>query len=268
MNRAIDRPPLPQELIERENAARLAALQDEYDSLGRALDRRGRSIDAVKDKVKAFAVAVPTWGLGVGGTRFAKFPIPGEPIGIHEKLEDAAVVNQLGRMTPTASPHFPVGQGRRPTGAEGGSRRARPRLRRGELQHLPGPARPGAGATSSARSPTPTRRCATRPSPTTSTASTSAWRWARRRSPSGSATAPTSPASRTRPRRSTAISNSMSQIYAALPADWRMFMEHKLYEPAFYSTVITRLGHQPARRPAARRARPAASSTSATMRRT
>src|ERR1700722_14417609 len=107
MNRAIDRPPLPPELIERENAARLAALQDEYDSLGRALDRRGRSIDAVKDKVKAFALPVPPWGLGVGGPRFANFPIPGEPIGIHEKLEDAAVVNQLCRMTPTASPHFP-----------------------------------------------------------------------------------------------------------------------------------------------------------------
>ena len=37
----INRPPLPQDLIERENAARLAALQDEYASLGRALDRRG-----------------------------------------------------------------------------------------------------------------------------------------------------------------------------------------------------------------------------------
>ena len=34
----------------------------------------------------------------------------------------------------------------------------------------------------------------------------------------------------------------MSQIYAALPADWRMFMEHKLYEPAFYSTVISDWG--------------------------
>src|SRR5580698_11240256 len=99
--------PLPQDLIQRDNAARLAALEDDYASLGRALDRRGRSIDQVKDKVKAFAVAVPTWGLGVGGTRFAKFPIPGEPITIHEKLEDAAVVNQLGRLTPTASPHFP-----------------------------------------------------------------------------------------------------------------------------------------------------------------
>src|SRR5579864_5813797 len=100
----MNRPPLPQHLIERENAARIAALEDEYDSLGRALARRGRAIDAVREKVKAFAVAVPTWGLGVGGTRFAKFPLPGEPITLSEKLEDAAVVNQLGRATPTVSP--------------------------------------------------------------------------------------------------------------------------------------------------------------------
>ncbi|MGH6957474.1 MAG: hypothetical protein ACREEW_12490 [Caulobacteraceae bacterium] len=100
-------PPLPPELIERENAARLSALQDDYASLGRALERRGRSIDAVKAKVKALALAAPTWGLGVGGTRFARFPLAGEPITLSEKLEDAAVVNQLGRATPALSPHFP-----------------------------------------------------------------------------------------------------------------------------------------------------------------
>jgi L-rhamnose isomerase/sugar isomerase len=32
--------------------------------------------------------------------------------------------------------------------------------------------------------------------------------------------------------------DSTRQIYAALPADWRMFLEHKINEPAFYSTVI------------------------------
>src|SRR6516225_11369807 len=99
--------PLPPDIIERANAERQAALEDEYASLGRMLDRRGRSIEAVKDALKAFAVAVPTWGLGVGGTRFAKFPLPGEPITLSDKLEDAAVVNQLGRLTPTVSPHFP-----------------------------------------------------------------------------------------------------------------------------------------------------------------
>ena len=35
---------------------------------------------------------------------------------------------------------------------------------------------------------------------------------------------------------------SMREIYAALPEDWRVFIEHKLYEPAFYSTVINDWG--------------------------
>ena len=35
---------------------------------------------------------------------------------------------------------------------------------------------------------------------------------------------------------------SMREIYAALPLDWRVFIEHKLYEPAFYSTVIADWG--------------------------
>jgi len=30
----------------------------------------------------------------------------------------------------------------------------------------------------------------------------------------------------------------MKAVYAALPDDWRVFTEHKLYEPAFYSTVV------------------------------
>ena len=50
---------------------------------------------------------MPSWGSGRGGTRFAKFPIPGEPTNIHEKLEDCAVVQQLSRVTPRVSPHFP-----------------------------------------------------------------------------------------------------------------------------------------------------------------
>jgi L-rhamnose isomerase / sugar isomerase len=32
--------------------------------------------------------------------------------------------------------------------------------------------------------------------------------------------------------------SSMADIYQALPDDWRLFSEHKMYEPAFYSTVV------------------------------
>jgi L-rhamnose isomerase/sugar isomerase len=34
----------------------------------------------------------------------------------------------------------------------------------------------------------------------------------------------------------------MREIYAAIPDDWRLFIEHKMYEPAFYSTVISDWG--------------------------
>jgi L-rhamnose isomerase/sugar isomerase len=80
---------------------------DDYASLGRQLERRGIAIDAIKAKVAAFSVALPTWGAGRGGTRFAKFPLAGEPTNIHEKLADCAVVQQLSRATPRVSPHFP-----------------------------------------------------------------------------------------------------------------------------------------------------------------
>lgn len=32
--------------------------------------------------------------------------------------------------------------------------------------------------------------------------------------------------------------DSARQIYAGLPEDWRLLIEHKMYEPAFYATVI------------------------------
>ncbi len=34
------------------------------------------------------------------------------------------------------------------------------------------------------------------------------------------------------------IIDSLRMIYAALPRDWRLFTEHKPFEPAFYSTVV------------------------------
>ena len=99
--------PLSADLIAEANARELAALEDDYASLGRKLGRSGIEIDAIKARVAAFSVAVPSWGAGRGGTRFAKFPIAGEPTNIHEKLEDCAVIKQLCRVTPRVSPHFP-----------------------------------------------------------------------------------------------------------------------------------------------------------------
>jgi L-rhamnose isomerase / sugar isomerase len=79
-------PPLNASLIERHNAARLAALLEDYDALRRSLERRGLSIDAIKGRAAKLELATPSWGAGVGGTRFARFPMPGEPTNLDEKL--------------------------------------------------------------------------------------------------------------------------------------------------------------------------------------
>lgn len=94
-------------LVAESNEKRHADLQLDYDALGVQLERRGISIDSITEKAMNFAVAVPSWGTGTGGTRFARFPGIGEPRNIFEKLEDCAVINQMVRCTPTVSPHFP-----------------------------------------------------------------------------------------------------------------------------------------------------------------
>lgn len=95
------------DLIAESNRQLQPDLQRDYEALGAQLDRRGISIDRITEQAMNFVIAVPSWGTGTGGTRFARFPGIGEPRNIFEKLEDCAVINQMVRCTPKVSPHFP-----------------------------------------------------------------------------------------------------------------------------------------------------------------
>ena len=88
-------------------AAGAAALEEDYAHLTRQLARRGVDAGTLVERAMAFRVAVPSWGVGSGGTRFARFTIPGEPRNIFEKLEDCEVVFALTRVTPGISLHIP-----------------------------------------------------------------------------------------------------------------------------------------------------------------
>ncbi|MEO1676897.1 MAG: sugar isomerase [Pseudomonadota bacterium] len=85
----------------------LAAHEEDLAHLTRLIARRGRSVEEILTRLADFSVALPTWGVGTGGTRFARFPGPGEPRHIFDKLEDCATVHQLTGLTPRVSPHFP-----------------------------------------------------------------------------------------------------------------------------------------------------------------
>ena len=101
------RPGIDKALIGRRNESAFERLQNEYDALGEMLLRRGIEIDKIKAKAAAFEVAVPSWGVGTGGTRFARFPGRGEPRNILDKLDDCAVIQQLTGATPRVSLHIP-----------------------------------------------------------------------------------------------------------------------------------------------------------------
>src|SRR2546423_14181619 len=79
----------------------------DYATLAERLERRGVRVDELVGAVGRFAVAVPSWALGSGGTRFGRFPGPGEPRTLAEKLADAAVVHRLTGAAPRVSLHIP-----------------------------------------------------------------------------------------------------------------------------------------------------------------
>jgi L-rhamnose isomerase/sugar isomerase len=232
---------IPDDLITKENA-KLAHPQDEdYAALGNRLARGGVDIEAITVKAAAFAVAVPTWGVGTGGTRFARFPGPGEPRNIFDKLEDCATIHQLTRATPTCSPHFPwdtvddtgelaerakaLGLGFDAVNSNTFQDQPGQKLsyKFGSLSHSDKAVRDQAIAHN--------LECIEIGEKLGSKA-LSVW----------IADGSNFPGQSNLNRVFDWYLESLSTITARLPGDWRVFVEHKLYEPAFYSTVISDWG--------------------------
>jgi len=233
--------PISEDLIAEDNARHLAAIEDEYESLGRKLSRSGKDIARIKAKVADFSVAVPSWGAGRGGTRFAKFPIPGEPTNIHEKLEDCSVINQLSQATPRVSPHFPWDQvddfvGLREEAAALGL--GFDAINSNTFQDQPGQLYSYSSGSLASTCPR-VRAQAVRHNIECieigiklGVRDLTVW--------VGDGT--NFPGQQDLGRSLDRYLDAASEVYAALPSDWRMLLEHKMYEPAFYSSVISDWG--------------------------
>ncbi|HLH51290.1 MAG TPA: L-rhamnose catabolism isomerase [Roseiarcus sp.] len=229
------------DFIANHNARLEAATIEDYQALSRALARRGIDAEKLVEKVIAFGVAIPTWGVGTGGTRFARFPGPGEPRNIFEKIDDCAVIQQLARATPTISPHIPWDKVddyavlREKAAAHGLAFDA---VNSNTFQDQPGQAlsyKFGSLSHTDARvraqAVAHNLECIEIGKKLGSKALT-VW------IADGSNFAGQANLTKALDRYLAA----MREVYAALPADWRVFLEHKLYEPAFYSTVISDWG--------------------------
>ena len=229
------------EFVADQNARHAASLAEDYAALGRSLARRHIDIEAITAKVMAFAVALPSWGVGTGGTRFARFPGPGEPRTIFDKIEDCGTIQALTRATPAISMHFPwdkisdLKALREAVAAEGLAFDAvnsntfqdqagqKLSYKFGSLSHTDKSVRDLAVAHN--------LECIQIGKMLGSKALT-VW------IADGSNFAGQANLAKSLDR----YLGAMSEIYAGLPAGWQVFLEHKLYEPAFYSTVISDWG--------------------------
>ena len=90
------------------NKGREAALASDLESLAGRLDREGATpAESVIEALVDFSVAAPSWAVGTGGTRFARFPIGGEPRTTEEKIDDVATLNTLTASNKSISLHVP-----------------------------------------------------------------------------------------------------------------------------------------------------------------
>jgi L-rhamnose isomerase/sugar isomerase len=216
--------------IASENAPRMGALREDYEALARQLGRRGCDAERLVERATAFRVAIPSWGVGTG-----------EPRDVFEKLEDCATIFKLMRVTPGISLHIPWDKPERPAelrafaekrglhfdGVNSNTFQDQPEQKLsykfGSLSHTDAAVRRQAiehnleclelGEKLGARSHT-------------------VW----------IGDGGNFPGQQHVRKALERYMGSLRAIYKALPDGFKLFIEHKLYEPAFYSTVLNDWG--------------------------
>ena len=229
------------DFIAEQNKANKDWLAEDLEYLARKLGRKGIEIEKVIERAGKLRVAVPSWGVGTGGTRFARFPGRGEPRDVFEKLEDCSSINKLVRTTSAVSLHIPWDKpestddlieaaerhGLTFDAMNSNTFQDQPGQEKsykfGSLTHPDGAVRKQAIDHN--------LECIELGKKIGSKALT-VWIG------DGSNFAGQSNFRHALER----YLHSMREVYASVPDDWRLFIEHKLFEPAFYSTVINDWG--------------------------
>lgn len=225
------------EQVEQHNASLAEAHRRDVEHLGEQLRRRKIDLEAVVAQVAAFEVAVPSWALGTGGTRFGRYPGPGEPRDVFEKMDAIAVIHGLTRATPRVSLHLPWDEPDNPaalrdhaatlglgfdavnsnTFQDQGNQTHSYKF--GSLCHTDAAVRAQAVAHNIH---------VIEVGAALGSDALTVWL-------ADGSNYPGQMHLRKSFERTLA---GLQEIYAALPEDWRLFTEHKPYEPAFYATVV------------------------------
>ncbi|HYC84410.1 MAG TPA: sugar isomerase [Chryseosolibacter sp.] len=195
------------------------------------------NVDGIIEKLMQFQVAIPSWALGTGGTRFGRFPGGGEPRTLEEKIEDIGLLHALNRSSGAISLHIPWdipknAEGIKSLAAQLGIRfdavnsntfqdqkDQHHSYKFGSLQHVRKAVRDQAIAHNIE---------VIEYGKALGSQSITVWL------SDGSCF----PGQLNFRRAFKNTLEGLEQIYAALPADWKMFVEYKAFEPNFYSMTV------------------------------
>jgi L-rhamnose isomerase/sugar isomerase len=216
-----------------------ASHERDLDALRACLADRGVDPESVIEAVRQFSVAAPSWALGTGGTRFGRFPGGGEPRTTEEKLDDIAALHALTGANATVSLHVPWDDPADPAAL---------RAYADELgigfdamnsnTFQDNPSTTGAGISykfgSFAHSDPDVRKRALKHNLAVvdlgvELGSDALTVWL--------ADGTNHPGQADFRRQFERVADSLRELHDALPADWELYVEHKPYEPAFYSSV-------------------------------
>jgi L-rhamnose isomerase/sugar isomerase len=199
--------------------------------------KKGVEVEKVIQKLADFQVAIPSWALGAGGTRFGRFGFQGEPGNLEQKIDDVGAIHALTQTAGAISLHIPwdVPEDYDATTEQAAShglifdavnsntfqdqKNAMESYRHGSLSNTDEAVRRQAVAHNQE---------VIKIGEKLGSKSLTVWL----------ADGASFPGQTNFQTALNQTQKSLQEIYASLPDDWKMFIEYKPYEPHFYSTVI------------------------------
>lgn len=211
--------------------------QREFDFLAERLNNAGRDISKILNDLTNLQIAIPSWALGSGGTRFGRFPIGGQPRNLEEKMVDIGLLHQLSCMAGQISLHIPwdiPDDVRKIKSLAKDHNLAFDAMNSNTFQDQPDQKHSYKHGSLSPTDPAVRRQAIDHNKKVIDygieLGSKSLTIWLA----DGSSHPGQSNLSQALKR----TGESLSEIYEHMPSDWSLFIEYKPFEPYFYSTVI------------------------------
>jgi L-rhamnose isomerase/sugar isomerase len=98
---------LDKKALEKHNDSKISTHQKKYKFLSTILKNEGKDVKRIVSKLAEYQIAIPSWALSTGGTRFGRFPGKGEPVTFEQKMEDIGLMHTINRSSGAVSMHIP-----------------------------------------------------------------------------------------------------------------------------------------------------------------